>query len=209
VGGWNYARQQGAGVVSPPSPFMTAPTLQALFQARDQGYAVNQSVVDRAINTLEQSRTPTGAVRYSGVNGAQSSEPVPGAVGRMLATETTLHLAGKSSVASIRAAIDAFIVHWEWLEKRRAQNGTHLPPYNIAPYYFYYAHYYAAQAIEMLPERERTEYRRRVHDLLMKTRAEDGTWNDRVFERSSNYGTAMSIMALMMPNAPPPARWVP
>jgi hypothetical protein len=127
----------------------------------------------------------------------------------MLATETTLYLAGKSDISRIRGAIDAFIVHWEWLNKRRAQPGTHEPPYNIAPYYFYYAHYYAAQAIEMLPQRERAEYRRRLDDLLMQTRHDDGTWNDRVFERSSNYGTAIAIMALMMPETPPPARWKP
>jgi hypothetical protein len=125
----------------------------------------------------------------------------------MLVTETTLALAGKSNAANIRAAIDAFIVHWEWLNKRRAQQGTHEPPYNIAPYYFYYAHYYAAQAVEMLPQRERAEYRRRINDLLMLTRREDGTWNDRVFDRTANFGTAMAIMALMMPDTPPPATW--
>lgn len=207
VGGWNYARQIGKDAVSPPSPFMTAPTLQALFEAKSQSYAVDPSVVDRAIATLEGARTPSGSIKYSGLEGANSSEPTPGAVGRMLATETTLYLAGKSSIANIRGAIDAFIVHWEWLNKRRAQPGTHEPPYNIAPYYFYYAHYYAAQAIEMLPQRERAEYRRRLDDLLMQTRHEDGSWNDRVFQRSSNYGTAMAIMALMMPQTPPPARW--
>jgi len=207
VGGWNYARQQGRDVVSPPSPFMTAPTLLALFDARKAGYEVNPSVVDRAVKTLEDARTPGGSFRYSGVEGANSNEPTPGAVGRMLASETTLLLAGKSSVANVRGAIDAFIVHWEWLEKRRAKPGTHEPPYNIAPYYFYYAHYYAAMAVELLPQRERAEYRRRINDLLMKTRHDDGTWNDRVFERSSNFGTAMGIMALMMPDTPLPARW--
>jgi hypothetical protein len=187
VGGWNYARQTGRDAVSPPSPFMTGPTLQALFEAKRQGYAIDPSVVDRAIATLEQARTPSGSIRYSGVNGAASGE----------------------SVANVRAAVDAFIVHWEWLEKRRAQPGTHQPPYGIAPYYFYYAHYYAAQAVEMLPERERPEYRRRIADLIMKTRREDGTWNDRVFERTSNYSTAMSIMALMMPDTPTAAAWQP
>lgn len=207
VGGWNYARQVGRDAVSPPSPFMTAPTLLALFEAERQGYEVDSSVVERALVTLENARTPSGSIVYSGLNGADSSEPTPGAVGRMLSTETALMLAGKSSVAAVRGAVDAFIVHWEWLEQRRAKTGTHEPPYNIAPYYFYYAHYYAAMAVEMLPRRERAEYRRRLNDLLMKTRHGDGSWNDRVFERSANYGTAMAIMALMMPQTPPPARW--
>jgi hypothetical protein len=125
----------------------------------------------------------------------------------MLAGECTLLLAGRSSAANVRGALDAFIVHWEWLEKRRAQQGTHVPPYMIAPYYFYYAHYYAAMACEMLPENERGEYRRRVRELIFRTRGEDGSWNDRVFPRSAAYGTAMAEMALLMDKAGQPARW--
>ncbi|MCA9298007.1 MAG: hypothetical protein KDA28_03015, partial [Phycisphaerales bacterium] len=100
-----------------------------------------------------------------------------------------------------------FIVHWEWLEKRRKQNGTHIPPYSVAPYYFMYAHYHAAQAIECLPERERAEYRRRVNDLLASVRDENGTWNDRVFERTANYSTAMAVMAIGMPEIGLPPRY--
>jgi hypothetical protein len=207
VGGWNYARAQGRDKVSPPSPFMTGPTLQALFEAKAQGYAVDAAVVKRGLDALEGARTPAGSFRYSGVDGEKSAEPVPGAVGRMLVAESTLFLAGRSSVANIRGAIDAFIVHWQWLDNRRAQQGTHVPPYMIAPYYFYYAHYYAAQAIELLPEHERQEYRRRLSELLMGVRLQEGTWNDRVFERSACYGTAMSLMALMMPQLAKPAVW--
>jgi hypothetical protein len=207
VGGWNYARGRGADAVSPPSPFMTAPTLQALFEARRLGYEVDRVVVQRALDSLQQARTPSGSFRYSGIDGKDGRDAVPGAIGRMVVSETTLYLAGRSSIANIRSAIDAFIVHWQWLDKRRAQQGTHAPPYGIAPYYFYYAHYYAAQAVEFLPEHERAEYRRRVNALLLSVRVPDGTWNDRVFERSSNYGTAMSIMALMMPQTAHPANY--
>jgi hypothetical protein len=197
VGGWNYARPPGITTVAPPSPFMTAPTLQALFEARRQGYEVDAAVVGRALDYLESSRNAAGSVAYSG-SGEKKKDGVPGAVGRMLATESVLYLAGRGEQKDVRAALDAFIVHWEWLEKRRAQNGTHVAPYGVAPYYFYYAHYYAAVATELLPEHERGEYRRRVAGLVMATRGEDGSWNDRVFERSANYGTAMAVMALGM-----------
>jgi hypothetical protein len=77
----------------------------------------------------------------------------------------------------------------------------------IAPYYFYYAHYYAAQAIELLPATERPEYRRRVQELIFRTREDDGSWNDRVFPRSAAYGTAMATMSLLMPETEKPAEW--
>src|SRR5690606_29023599 len=86
--------------------------------------------------------------------------------------------------------------------------------------YFYYAHYYASQAIEQLPEAERAEYRRRLHELVFANRLREdretpgegagkaGGWNDRVFPRSTNYGTAMCMLAFLEPQAPPPAMWL-
>jgi hypothetical protein len=38
-GGWNYSRR-GANRACPPSTFMTAPTLQTLFEARKAGFEV-------------------------------------------------------------------------------------------------------------------------------------------------------------------------
>ncbi len=207
VGGWNYARPRGKDKVAPPSPFMTAPTLEALFEAAAAGLRVDPAVVARGVRTLEQARTPSGAIVYSGAASARAREGTPGAVGRMLAAQAVLALAGRSTEAEVRAALDAFIVHWPWLEQRRAKGGTHEGPYAIAPYYFYYAHRAAARAIELLPEHERAEYRRRVNQLLFATRAEDGTWNDRVFPRSSAFGTAMAMLALLEPTAKAPARW--
>jgi hypothetical protein len=62
-----------------------------------------------------------------------------------------------------------------------------------------FAHFYAAQCVELLPEVERGEYRRRINALLFSVREENGSWNDRVFERSAAYGTAMAISAIMQP----------
>ena len=209
VGGWNYARARGKDAVSPPSPFMTSPTLQTLFLARSLGYEVDPAVVDKALNALEAARKPSGEFVYAGDASKRRPGGVPGAVGRMMASETTLFLAGRSTPAQVRGALDAFIVHWAWLEKRRQQTGTHIPPYNIAPYYFYYAHLAAAQAIECLPKNERAEYRKHLIELLRRTRDDDGTWNDRVFERSANYGTAMAILALRTPAIGLVPQWQP
>lgn len=201
VGGWNYARPSGRGKVAPPSPFMTAPALQALFEAQKAGYTVDADVIKRGLDALERGRNESGSVQYSGsaADARRGADGVPGAVGRMCAVETTLVLAGRGSVANVRAAVDSFIVHWDWLNKRRAKPGTHEGPYNVAPYYFIYAHHAAAQAIELLPEKERAEYRRRVNELLFSVRSEDGSWNDRVFARTANFGTSFAVLALMMP----------
>ena len=208
-GGWSYARGKSPDDAA-PSSFMTAPTLQVLFEAARQGEKVDGAVVARALDALEKGRLDTGAFQYGidpGRKTGQGFEAVEGAIGRSPICETTLYLAGRGSVGRIRGALDAFFEHWEWLERRRKQPGAHAAPYMIAPYYFFYAHRYAAQAIELLPEEERPVRRQALYRLLWKVREEDGGWNDRVFPRSECFGTAMAILALESPALPAPARW--
>lgn len=208
VGGWNYARgplEQKAA----PSPFMTVRALEALFDAKAAGLEVKPEIVDRALTVLDKSRAVTGAVLYSGSAEEKTlrrSDGTPGAVGRMTSAEAMLMLAGKGRERDCRGAVDAFLANWHWLEQRKAKNGTHEGPYAIAPYYFMFAHLYAAQAAERLGPSERAEYRRRVRQTVFLTRAEDGSWNDRVFPRSAGYGTAMALLALMQDEIQP-AGW--
>ncbi len=208
-GGWNYSRR-GADKASPASTFMTAPTLQTLFLAEARGLHVRGDVVERALKTLEAARLPNTAFQY-GTDPARATgkgfEDVAGACARMAVCESTLFLAGRGSTERVRGAVNAFFTHWEWLEKRRQQNGTHIPPYMIAPYYFHYAHTYCAQAIELLPEAERAALRQQLRALYWKTREQDGSWNDRVFARSKHYSTAMSILGLMAPSLPKVPTW--
>ena len=35
----------------------------------------------------------------------------------------------------------------------------------------------------------------------------DGTWDDRVFPRTRNFGTAMALLSLQRPSLPAPAAW--
>ena len=203
TGGWNYARPAGKDVKAAPSSFMTARALQALFEAAAAGEVVPAGVIERGLDFLETTRTTAGSVVYSGSStprsDLRSGDATPGAVGRMCSVEATLLLAGRGSVIHARGAVDAFINHWQWLEARRQKTGTHVPPYGVAPYYFMFAHFYAAQCVELLPEVERGEYRRRINALLFSVRDENGSWNDRVFERSAAYGTAMAMSAIMQP----------
>ena len=211
VGGWTYSRQPGRDTPCPASPFMTAPCLETLFAARAQGYTVDAAMVDRALKALAGTTAEaSGYVDYSGGKGVRDkADQIPGAVGRMCAVEVSLTLAGRGTPARLERAIEAFCAHWDALEVRRAKTGTHVAPYGVAPYYFYYAHYYAAQAIALLPEDRRARHWSVFNELLFRTRSAEGTWNDRVFPRSANFGTAMSMMALVLqqPGAAQPAAW--
>jgi hypothetical protein len=186
---------------------MTAPAAMALMRARDHGFQFDTAVIERGLDTLEAARLETGAFQYSTnperVTG-EGFEAVQGACARMAVSETALWVAGRGSVDRVRSSINAFLEHWEWLEKRRAQTGTHNPPYYIAPYYFFYAHTHAARALQALPEDERGPLRDRIMARLWQVRGKDGMWNDRVFPRSASYGTAMTILAIHAQQSPLP-----
>ena len=198
VGGWQYARKSGIENVSDMSPFMTAPCLEALLEAKAAGLEISAELLERTCAALELCRGVSGYVAYGTAKPIRDQEQqIPGAMGRMCATEVALAKAGKQDNARLRFAVEAFFKHWEELEKRRKKQGTHLAPYGVAPYYFYYAHLYAAEAIALLPAAEQPELAERFLATLLKSRDTDGTWNDRVFPRSAAYSSAMSVLALL------------
>lgn len=203
TGGWNYARRGGAGKPAASSPFMTAPAILALWQAQSQGYAVDYSVVELGLTSLVAAQVDSGVYSYTSQGGLGK---IPGTIGRSPAVEVVLGLAGLSKPEHLRLAVDHFLEHWGELEKRRQKNGTHEGDFGIAPYYFYYAHYYAALAIEILPEEQRAPLRLKYRERLFASMDSDSmAFNDRVFPRSSHFGTAMALLSLMQPNMPRPA----
>lgn len=204
LGGWNYAGRNGT------SPFMTAPAVMTLFEAKHQDFKVDDAVLERALDGLALCVAPDGYVAYSAARKTKDDPgQIPGATGRMVASETALYLAGRSDQDRLRSAVDAFFEHWDALEVRRRKTGTHIPPYGVAPYYFFYAHAYAADAIELLPEADRPQRQKQLREIFWKIREDDGSWNDRVFDRSRSYGTAMTMHALQRPWLPAPNAWIP
>jgi hypothetical protein len=199
-GGWNYANHRTS------ASFVTAPVTQALLWARAQGEDVPDEVLQRARKALEAGRLDNGAFAYSGTAKQRKEEP-PASAARSTVCETTLVLLSGGSRDAVRAALEIFHDNWGELEKRRQKTGTHEGPYHIAPYYFYYGHRYAAQAIELLPEKDRPAERERLLRTILKTRDDDGTWNDRVFARSRNEGTAMVVLALLAERSPLPPEY--
>lgn len=202
-GGWNYSRRSGDK--SAASPFMTGPTLLALYEAQAQGEAVDPVIVNTSLDGLEKSRGQDGSYPYTARKSKRDT--MPGSTGRTPVIEVALQLAGRGDQARLRNSIEGFFENWQFLEDRRGKDRTHLPPYGIAPYYFFYAHRYVAMAIEFLPEAERPALRARFYERLFQVQEESGGWNDRVFDRSENYGTACSLMALLEPTLPRPTAW--
>ncbi|RKY22313.1 MAG: hypothetical protein DRQ55_01360 [Planctomycetota bacterium] len=201
-GGWNYAGRSSS------SPFMTGATLLALFSARAAGHDVDAGMVARALDALEAGRGASSAYAYSGSSGKRP-EPMQGAAARSAMAELALFLGGRSDAERLAATVDGFLAeqNWQALLQRKSQQGTHKPPFGVAPYYFFFGHTYAAVAAEHLPEPSRAARRERMRVLLWRTLEQRGGWNDRVFPRTESYSTAMAVLALLAPRLPPQPRW--
>ncbi len=198
-GGWNYASRGRHAC------FVTAPALQALLLAKSIGQNVPNELLERGARVLLASRSENGAFHYSGTSESNRREAqVPGAIARNAICEATLWQLGQGDPNRLQAAIEDFHAFWDELEKRRKKTGTHEPPYNVAPYYFYYGHRYLAQSIELLPAEKQVAAYEKLETVLLKTMDEDHTWNDRVFDRSRAFGTAMSLLALNRQRSPLP-----
>ena len=206
-GGWNYAKHDQAAA------FVTAPVTQSLLWAKAQGFAVSPELLQRAKAFLEAARADDGAFLYAGKFPAKEGQTrrtpddLAGSAARSAVCESTLRMLGGSSDEALQSALNTFHDHWSELEERSKKPGTHEGLYKIAPYYFYFGHRYAGQAIRLLPEAARAAELERLHGALLKSRENDGTWNDRHFERSRAYGTAMALLALLgdldvLPEAP-------
>jgi len=208
VGGWNYARRGPLDRPGPAAPFMTAPCVRSLLEAGQAGHVVDDGVVERALASLETCRGEDGTYAYAG-DGRGVIDPAsrPGAIGRMVAGDAVLLAAGRLEPEDLRRSLESFFAYWEELEIRRARSGTHVAPYGVAPYYFMYAHGAAGEAIECLPAPWRMAFRRALRARLEQVRDDDGTWNDRIFPRSANYGTALALEAMLAPIAPPIPEW--
>ncbi|MFT7618365.1 MAG: hypothetical protein ACI97A_002008 [Planctomycetota bacterium] len=197
-GGWNYTGGRS-------SSFMTGPTLLALYRAKANGFKVNKGLVKRALTALANGRVENGAFAYSGK--ARKGTKMGASAARSHVAELALLLAGKSEPERMVVAMNGFFKHWDDLLVRKGKQRTHLPPYNIAPYYFYFGHRYAALAIEYVPENERAAMREKLNKLLWKTRSENGSWNDRVFPRTSSFSTAMVGLSFLAQELPKLDQW--
>jgi hypothetical protein len=204
-GGWTYGGHQ-----DPPASFCTAPVTQSLLLARSQGEKVSDDLLARCRKTLEAARTKEGAFVYEGAakdkNVGAGGKSLGGSAARGMVCETTLMLLGGGSIDAVRFALKNFYDHWDDLAERRGKAGTHQGKNGIAPYYFYFGHRYAAQAIQMLPENERAKERERLLKPIVESRNKDGNWNDRVFERARYVGTAFMILALLGDRTPLPPK---
>src|SRR4029077_14566085 len=84
-----------------------------------------------------------------------------------------------------------------WLDMGRKRPIPHESHFQVAGYFFYFGHYYAALCIEQLRPPERPFYQDHLAQILLPLQEKDGSWWDYpLYNYHQQYGTAFALMAL-------------
>lgn len=203
LGGWGY--YEGPAVSRRPTwstSFATACVIPALVRAKGLGWKVDPALVDRAVRYVDQCRTPSGAYMYDlrpvPRRPGESIDNVKGSLGRMQVANWALRRAGQKQVTDerLRESLAAFFEHHEFLDVARMRPIPHEAYYANAAYFYMFAHCYAGQLINELPDAERPDLHKRLRAHLAKIQWADGSSLD--FPNMScmqTAGTAFSVLA--------------
>jgi hypothetical protein len=203
-GGWGYY-DFGAQTQRPNSSstsFVNAAVLEAFYEAKHIGVEPPPKVLRRAIDSLKRQLKPDFSYLYGEYLRWQPMMDVNrpgGSLGRSQACNLALRLWGDKRItdAVLKTWLDRLIVRNGWLSMGRKRPIPHESHFQVAGYFFYYGHYYAALCIEQLPPAERPFYQDHLANLLLPLQEQDGSWWDfPLYNYHQPYGTAFALMTL-------------
>ena len=173
-GGWRYNPVPDDADVS-----VTICQVMALRSARNAGIRIPKQVIDNAVRYVRECQNPDGGFRYMRTSGA-SGWP------RTAAGVATLFYAGVYDDDSIPRGL-AYV--------RRAATPDGAGP-AVQAYYFY-GHYYAAQAMYLAGGDWWKMWWPRIQSELIQHQNADGSWSDPQWGQP--LGTSMALIIMQMP----------
>ena len=202
-GGWGYyddppysRRPQWA------TSFCTALVVPALVAAHSEGWLEDPRVLERAVRYVERCALPTGAYEYDlnpipRITGGEHINRVKGSLGRIQVCNWARAAAGDPKITPERVieGLDAFFEHHRFLDVARLRPIPHEAYYANAGYFYFFGHYYAALAIELLPPAEREAYHARLRPHVVKTLRASGSTSD--FYASAYMTTASTAFLIL------------
>lgn len=184
--------------------FCTALVLPALHGAPAVGLEVPPKVKERALRYLKRCVLPNGAYTYDldptpRIGGVEHINKMEGSLGRTQVGNWARSVCGDKRVTAdvMKEGLDALFDKHGFLDHARLRPIPHEGFHANAGYFYFFAHYYAARVINLLPKEEREEYHARLRPHLVKTQRESGSASD--FLGSSytvNAGTSFLVLSL-------------
>jgi hypothetical protein len=210
-GGWGYYDFK-AGTQRPASDstsFVTATVLVAFDEARDVGVPFPPDVLRRAVASIERQRKNDHSYAYAEdlrMRPMRLINRPAGSLGRSQACNLALRLWGDTNVtdAVVTRWLDRLVDRNGWLSVGRKRPVPHESWFQVAGYFYYYGHFYAARCARLLPPDEAGRFQGQLAAILLPLQEKDGSWWDYpLYDYHQPYGTAFALMSLPAPNAPP------
>ena len=203
-GGWGYYdfRYQAKQPTSSSISFVGGTVLVAFHEASEIGIEPPSRTVDRAVAAINRQRKPDFTYLYGEYLKDRPMRGINrpgGSLGRSQCCNLALRLWGDEAVT------DLVIEHWlvrlyernGWLDIGRKRPIPHEAWFQVAGYFYYYGHYYAAMSIDQLPAESREPYREMLAKLIVPLQEENGAWWDYpLYDYHEPYGTSLALMTL-------------
>lgn len=172
-GGWRYQPVRRDADLS-----VTICQINALRAARNAGIFVPKETVDNCIKYVKQSQNTDGGFRYM-LQGGVSAFP--------------------RSAAGIVALYSAAEYDGKEVDSGIAYLKQYMPEIKFGQRYshYFYGHYYAAQAMWIRGGEDWNTWYPAIRDELVRRQMTNGSWSDSI---CPEYGTAMALIILQMPN---------
>ncbi len=203
-GGWGYydMRYETKQPSSDSISFVNAAVLVAFYEARQAGFEPPPKLVQRALDATQRQRLPDHSYLYGEYlkwNPRRGINRPGGSLGRSQACNVALRLWGDTTITDqvLTDWLDRLFTRNGWLDIGRKRPVPHESWFQVAGYFYYFGHYYAAWCIEQLPEAKRPLYQAHLARTLLIRQEKEGSWWDFPFyDYHQSYGTSFVLLTL-------------
>ena len=203
-GGWGYYDFR-LGTKKPASSsisFVNATVLVAFHDAKSIGVEPPKKNVDKAIAALMRQRKPDFSYLYGEYLKDRPMRGINrpgGSLGRSQACNIALRVWGDNKITDkvLDTWLHRLFARNGWLSIGRKRPIPHEAWFQVAGYFYYYGHYYAALCIEDLPGEQQGLFQSHMVQTIIPKQEKDGSWWDYpLYDYHQPYGTAFALMTL-------------
>ncbi|MEX2185608.1 MAG: prenyltransferase/squalene oxidase repeat-containing protein [Pirellulales bacterium] len=203
-GGWAYydfdqhTQKPGGSPVS----FTTATVMIAFYEAKQIGVEIPERLIKRSQASLLRQRLPDFSYAYGEylrLSPGRGINRPGGSLGRSQACNVAMRMWGDKTTTDeiVDVWLDRLWARNGWLSIGRKRPVPHESWFQVAGYFYYYGHFYAAYAIEQLPAEKREKHYDQLAHILLALQEKDGSWWDYpLYDYHQAYGTGFALMSL-------------
>ena len=203
-GGWGYYdfRVGSQKPATDSTSFLSAAVLVVFYEAQQIGAPPPEKLTQRALASIYRQQKPDYSYLYGEYMRYQPMRLINrpgGSLGRSQACNLALRLWGDQKITNevLKTWLDRLFARNGWLSIGRKRPVPHESWFQVAGYFYYFGHYYAALCIEQLPAEEQREFQAQLATVLLSLQEKDGSWWDYpLYNYHQQYGTAYALMSL-------------